>query len=87
MQVDLLTSAKLTPAALAAALADADPDDFANFWFAFAERMDARDGPDKLLAFAQAMAPNFGGKRKAPLKELARLVEYFETRHSLGEAT
>ena len=67
---------------LAKALADATPEEFADFWFEFANILDAKTGADRgnlvLVKFAKAMAPIFGGKRKEPLTQLYRLMNHFE---------
>lgn len=76
MQVATVTQHELTPAALAKALASSDPSEFAAFWFAFADACK----PEQLEAFAEAMAPVSGSKRKQPLMELCRLMQYHEMR-------
>lgn len=81
MKVKTETAHELTPKYLAQALADSEPSEFAAFWFAFSEVCK----PEKLDAFAQAMAPDFGGNRRKPLKELHRLTEYHEVRLTRDE--
>jgi hypothetical protein len=74
----------LTPQALAESLADASPEDFAAFWLAFdGLTADNVEGEKKLRAFAEAMAPFHGGNRKRPLRNLARLIEYYEQRDAI----
>lgn len=68
------TLREITPKQLAEALADSHPEDFAKFWFIFHEVMD--DG--RLEAFAKEMAPSLGSNRKKPLRELCRLIDFYE---------
>lgn len=75
MDIGLLTTHKITPRNLAEALAKATPQEFAAFWFAFAE---VCKDEKTLDGFAQAMAPEFGGRRKDPFKKLAALVQFHE---------
>ena len=76
MKVTTEISHELTPRYLAKALSECDPSEFAAFWFAFNEVCK----PEKLDAFAQAMAPSMGSARKQPLRELCKLMEYHEIR-------
>lgn len=76
MKVTTESSHELAPAHLAKALAECSPDEFAAFWLAF----DKECHPEKLDEFAKAMAPDFGGARKQPLKELYSLMKYHEIR-------
>lgn len=72
MLIKTETAHEISPASLAKTLADAEPSEFAAFWFAFGESCP----PAKLDAFAKTMAPNLGAARKLPLKELCRLMEF-----------
>lgn len=76
MKVKTETSHELTPKSLAKTLADCEPSEFAEFWLEFSGACE----PNKLDAFAKAMAPDLGGIRKKPLKELCKLTEYHEIR-------
>lgn len=75
MNIDMVHQHSVEPARLAAALAKASPQDFALFWFAFAEEVDQAD-ESPLMAFAHAMTPRLGAKRQSPLRELVRLMDY-----------
>ncbi|WP_020208989.1 hypothetical protein [Gilvimarinus chinensis] len=72
----------VTPKALAKTLAEATPEDFAQFWFEFAELTEK--SPETIQSFAKAMASDFGAKRKAPLKKLVSIIEYHEIKDSEG---
>lgn len=65
------------PRDLAEALAKS-PDDFAAFWFSFAEIV--RDGKIDLEAHGKAMAPSFGGIRKHPFLAILDYMRYYERR-------
>jgi len=74
MKVNLTTQHEMTPAAMAEALASATPEEFAEFWFQFADKVE----DNKITEFAMAMAPGFGGKRKDAFKKLYTQIEFFE---------
>lgn len=76
MQISTKIAHSVSPAQLAKALANSSPKEFAAFWFAFSEEVK----PDNLPVFAEAMAPQFGACRKKVLKDLVKLIEYFETK-------
>lgn len=74
MEIKTETTRAITPQALALALAGASPAEFAECWLAFHAACD-----EKMLdRFAQAMASRVGGNRKKPLRELCRLMEFYE---------
>lgn len=78
MKIVLESMQEVTPTKLAKALANADPEDFADFWFQFAGMVDNK----RLEDFAKAMAPQQGGKRKEPFKKLATLLAYHEIKEA-----
>jgi hypothetical protein len=84
MYVTTTSDVQMSPEALAHALWRAEPEEFARFWFAFAELYgnDTKGGYERLCAFARDMTPRFGGVRKQPLKTLARLIDYYEVLES-----
>jgi len=61
---------------LAHSLACSSAEEFAKFWLEFAEF----SNDETLDKFAQAMAPNFGGQRKQPLKKLCSLINFYEVK-------
>jgi hypothetical protein len=66
-------SATVSPEALAKALIDAGPEEFAMFWFSFAEIV-KRNRVD-LVPFGKAMAESMGGMRKDPLRLICRVMD------------
>jgi hypothetical protein len=76
------TAHDLSPRALAETLANAEPSDFAEFWFAF----HGACSKEKLDKFAQAMCPQIGSCRKWPLQELAKLVEFHSVKNEREKA-
>ena len=74
MKINVVSSQELTPASLAECLASSSPEEFTNFWFEFATLC----SDEKIKEFGEAMASDFGGKRKEPFKKLYTTMEYFE---------
>lgn len=74
MNIIVELNQSIEPKKLAEALAESTPKEFAEFWFEFAEVCKH----NKLKEFAKAMSPTFGCKRKEPLRELYRLMQYYE---------
>lgn len=74
MKVAVRSEQEIDIESLAGALANAEPSEFAAFWFQFSDK--ASD--DNLEKFAEAMAHPMGGRRKEPLRRLCSLMEYHE---------
>lgn len=72
MDIVLEKSHDITPKNLAAALANAEPSEFAAFWLHFAQEV----SDEALDSFAEVMAPSQGSLRKQPLWKLCALMEY-----------
>jgi len=75
MKINLLTEQVITPRRLAESLANASASEFAEFWFEFSQVCTSEKTLDE---FAQAMAPDFGGRRKQILRVLAEMVSFHE---------
>lgn len=88
MNVTLNQNCELTPRALAATLASATPEEFANFWFEFSGLMDDRNGNLKPVfdEFANAMADDTGFRRVLVLEKLVRAIHYHEERRKRQKA-
>lgn len=76
MKVDLTISQSLAPDALAKALANATPEEFASFWLFFSEATQKRS--KDLAAFAKAMSPDQGGNAKKVLRSIVADITYYE---------
>lgn len=59
---------------LAAALANASPAEFAEFWFQFDSLVEEKE----MDAFAKALAPELGANRKRPIHRLMKLMQFHE---------
>jgi hypothetical protein len=65
----------VSPDDLAKALTE-DPEQFARFWFAFAEHV--KNEAIDLEPFGKAMAPKYGGMRKHPFNAITDFMRYYE---------
>ena len=65
----------ISPDMLAASLANATPEEFAEFWLAFSK--ECTSGVD-LHAFAKKMASEHGSNRKHAFKKIAELITFYE---------
>ena len=75
MEITLATNHCITPEMLAVSLANATPEDFAQFWLSFSKV--CTSGAD-MHTFAKKMASEHGSNRKHALKKLAELITFYE---------
>lgn len=73
MHITSTQQVEVAPEALAEALARSEPKVFADFWFAFAKI--AKEKRVDLDALGRAMAPQYGGMRREPLRTIVHAME------------
>lgn len=87
MNISLKTTHHITPQALAESLYNSTPEEFADFWFAFASVANKDEtNNEKMHAFAKEMAVNNGSIRKIILKSLVSQITYFEVLNERHQA-
>lgn len=80
MRTYFQTVADLSTKELARVLAEADPSDFAEFWFEFNKLVE--NDKVKLDKLAQVMADSLGGNRKICFRRLHSLILFHEERNA-----
>ena len=81
MKTVLTQNCDLSPKELAKVLVTARPEEFAEFWFSFAEQVKGNDSI--LQEFAKEMAPDFGGMRKQAFRKLDALITFYEMQEKI----
>ena len=76
MKIETTVELAASPKQLAHALVHSSPEEFADFWFEFQGFVENEE--IDLLPFAEAMAPNLGGRRKKALIEICNLMFFCE---------
>lgn len=88
MKVEMTAETSVSPKQLAAALANAEPDEFKAVWLELYDllRKDDEDGKKRINQFAEKMAPKFGSACQKPLRELLSRIDYLIIKNAEAES-